>query len=180
MRHRHRERAAIPVRVHQFLEARVLPPVARRDPDLRPQTLLPQAIAVKTLLRHGTEIALVIGRTQRPRIALQHAQFSEQFAYGNRFDTGQGQVVGGEWAGTSGCGEAARIATGLAGHLDQQKIVETGPGQFPARGKAADATADDQYRNPPGLARRRERIGTAAAQAMARLGGIAEHAAGRQ
>jgi hypothetical protein len=72
---------------------------------------------------------------------------------------------------------AARIAAGLAFHVENQKVVDTGLGQPPGGRQPGDAAADDQHASPARFGWRRE---LAVAQTMAERLIHAEQFAGRQ
>ncbi len=126
------------------------------DPGLRQQALLPAAVTIESLLRRRTQVALVIDRLHGARIALQHAQLGKQLAHRRRLARRQWQVMRAPGIGADGVAPGARIAASCAFEFNDQEIGEARLGKFPAGGESADAGADDQHRDLPGLAGRSE------------------------
>ena len=83
--------------LHQFVEVPVLLAFGAADAELRQDAFFPAAPTEQSFLRRGAQVALVIAWPGRLRIALQHAEFGEQFAAGDGFTRRQRQVVGGQW-----------------------------------------------------------------------------------
>jgi len=163
--------------VHVFVEAALLPALAGIDGALRQQALFPQAVAEHPLLRRRAQQALVVHGPARRRVALQCAEFGEQFANQNRLRSGQGQVVGAPRVGGDRRGAGPRIAAGPGLHVDDQEVVHRGTGQPPRSRQAGNAGADDDDARAPGLGRRGE---SAVAQPVAERGVHAEQFARRQ
>ena len=74
--------------LHQFVETPVLLALGAADGELWQDTLLPAATAEQPLLRCGAQVTFVVAWPDRLRIALQHAEFGEQFTAGDRFPRG--------------------------------------------------------------------------------------------
>ncbi len=163
--------------LHALSEAPLLFALAGVDAEMRQQPLLPQAMAIDTLLRRRAQVTLVIDRPFGGRVALQHAEFGEQFAHMHGLARRQRQVVGAPRVGDERRLAGARVAAELVFHVENQEVIHPALGQPPRGGEAGNAAADDHHAGPARLRRCRE---AAVAQAVAAGRRHAEQFAGRQ
>ena len=100
------------------LFALVLLALGSAHADLRQKTILPPAIAIEPLLRHGTEKPFVVARPLGTRIALQNTELSQQLTHRRSLARRQWEVMRRQRVGAHFIAPGTRISAGCSFHFD--------------------------------------------------------------